>query len=36
MCYSEDSLEWLEVWYVIECELEILREAAEADVPEAA
>ncbi|WP_163647587.1 hypothetical protein [Modicisalibacter sp. 'Wilcox'] len=38
MCYSEDSLEWLEVWYVIECELELLREAAEAEaeVPEAA
>lgn len=36
MCCSEESLELLEVWYVVECELEALEDDLIEKVREAA
>jgi len=36
MCYSEESMEFLEIWYVTECALEALEEEIAEAVQEAA
>lgn len=36
MCYSEECVEFLEFWYVTECELEVLEEEIAEALQEAA
>lgn len=36
MCCCEESLELMNVWYVIECQLEALEDAATENIREAA
>ncbi len=36
MCCCEESLELLNVWYVIECQLEALENEAAEGIPQAA